>query len=107
VRWNDLLFLSGQAPLDQTTLAVVSPDFDVQVRYVLDRIAQTLKEAGSSLDNVIRVEAYLEDALYFANWNVVWAEYFKPPRPARTTIVSRFTVPGMLVEVQVTAGISL
>jgi 2-iminobutanoate/2-iminopropanoate deaminase len=105
VRWGDLLFLSGRAPIDTQTLEVVSDDFEVQARDVLRQIGESLEEAGSGFEHVLRVQCYLLQADDFATWNRVWAETFPPPRPVRTTIVTGFTVRGMLVEVEVTAGI--
>jgi 2-iminobutanoate/2-iminopropanoate deaminase len=105
VRWGDLLFLSGRAPIDTTTMEVVSTDFEEQARNVLDQIMASLAEAGSGPEHVLRVQCYLLEASDFATWNAIWAEYFPAPRPVRTTIVTGFTVPGMLIEVEVTAGI--
>ena len=105
IRWGDLLFLSGRAPIDTTTMEVVSDDFETQARDVLRQIDESLRAAGSGPEHVLRVQCYLLDAADFGAWNRVWAEYFPAPRPVRTTIVTEFTVPGMLVEVEVTAGI--
>jgi len=105
IRWGDLLFLSGRAPIDTTTMEVVSTDFAEQARNVLDQIVATLAEAGSAPEHVLRVQCYLLQAGDFDAWNTLWAEYFPAPRPVRTTIVTGFTVPGMLIEVEVTAGI--
>jgi 2-iminobutanoate/2-iminopropanoate deaminase len=105
VRWGDLLFLSGRAPIDTTTMEVVSDDFETQARDVLRQIGESLEEAGSSFAHVLRVQCYLLRAEDFGVWNTVWAETFPAPRPVRTTIVTEFTVPGMLIEVEVTAGI--
>ncbi len=105
VRWGDLLFLSGRAPIDTTTMAVVSTDFAEQAVNVLDQIMASLTEAGSGPAHVLRVQCYLLRAEDFGEWNRLWAEYFPAPRPVRTTIVTGFTVPGMLVEVEVTAGV--
>jgi 2-iminobutanoate/2-iminopropanoate deaminase len=105
IRWGDLLFLSGRAPIDTETMQVVSDDFDEQARSVLDQIVESLSEAGSAPEHVLRVQCYLANADDFAAWNRHWAAYFPPPRPVRTTIVTGFTVPGMLIEVEVTAGI--
>ncbi len=105
IRWGDLLFLSGRAPIDTSTMEIVSTDFAEQARNVLDQIMASLAEAGSGPDHVLRVQCYLLHAEHFGVWNALWAEYFAPPRPVRTTIVTGFTVPGMLVEVEVTAGI--
>jgi 2-iminobutanoate/2-iminopropanoate deaminase len=105
VRWGDLLFLSGRAPIDTETLEVVSDDFETQARDVLRQIRESLDEAGSGVEHVLRVQCYLLRAEDFGAWNRLWAETFPAPRPVRTTIVTEFTVPGMLVEVEVTAGI--
>jgi 2-iminobutanoate/2-iminopropanoate deaminase len=105
VRWGDLLFLSGRAPIDTRTMEVVSSDFGEQARDVLRQIGESLAEAGSAWEHVLRVQCYLADARDFEAWNGIWAETFPPPRPVRTTIVTDFTVPGMLIEVEVTAGI--
>ena len=105
VRWGDLLFLSGRAPIDTTTMEVVSDDFETQARDVLRQVGESLSEAGSSFEHVLRVQCYLLRAVDFATWNRVWKETFPAPRPVRTTIVTDFTVPGMLIEVEVTAGI--
>ncbi|HEX2303824.1 MAG TPA: RidA family protein [Gaiella sp.] len=105
VRWGDLLFLSGRAPIDTTTMEVVSSDFAEQAQNVLDQILTTLAEAGSGPEHVLRVQCYLLHAEDFGEWNRLWAETFASPRPVRTTIVTGFTVPGMLIEVEVTAGI--
>ncbi len=105
VRWGDLLFLSGRAPIDTSTMEVVSNDFEVQARDVLRQVAESLAQAGSGLEHVLRVQCYLLRAEDFAAWNRIWAETFPLPRPVRTTITTGFTVPGMLVELEVTAGI--
>ena len=105
VRWGDLLFLSGRAPIDTSTMEIVSTEFAEQARNVLDQIMATLAEAGSGAAHVLRVQCYLLRAEDFGTWNTLWVEYFPAPRPVRTTIVTGFTVPGMLVEVEVTAGI--
>lgn len=105
VRWGDLLFLSGRAAVDPATLAVQGDDFETQARFVLDEIVALLREAGSGPEHVLRVECWLADAADFAAWNRLWAETFPAPRPVRTTLVSGFAVPGLLLEIQVTAGI--
>jgi enamine deaminase RidA (YjgF/YER057c/UK114 family) len=105
IRWGDLLFLSGRAPIDTATMAVVSDDFETQTRHVLDDIGTSLREAGSSFEHVLRVQCYLVNPEDFAVWNRLWAEYFPAPRPVRTTICTGFVVPGMLIEVEVTAGV--
>jgi 2-iminobutanoate/2-iminopropanoate deaminase len=106
VRWGDLLFLSGRAALNPETLGVVSDDFEAQARFVLDEIVDVLRDGGSGPEHVLRVECWLASAADFADWNRLYAEYFPAPRPVRTTLVTGFAVAGLLIEVQVTAGIS-
>lgn len=105
VRWGDLLFLSGRAPIDTASMEIVSTDFTEQARNVVDQILASLAEAGSGPEHVLRVQCYLLQAEDFGAWNTIWASTFPAPRPVRTTIVTGFTVPGMLIEVEVTAGI--
>jgi 2-iminobutanoate/2-iminopropanoate deaminase len=104
IRHGDLLFLSGQAPVDPATATVCAAGFAAQATFVLDRIEQTLAAAGASLADVLRVECILARAGDFAEWNEIFAARFAPPRPARTTFVASFVIPGMLLEIQATAG---
>ena len=105
VRWGDLLLLSGRAAVDPGTGAIRAPDFDTQCRIVLDDALEVLAAAGSSPEQVLRVECWLASREHFAAWNDHWARAFPPPRPARTTLVADFAVAGLLVEVQLTAGV--
>jgi 2-iminobutanoate/2-iminopropanoate deaminase len=104
IAYDDLVLLSGQAPLDAATGAVVDGDFRAQARRVLDQISQTLDGAGSGMDHVLRVVCILADAGDFAVWNEEFEASFPAPRPVRTTIVAGFVLPGMLIEVEVTAA---
>ncbi len=105
VRVGDLLLLSGRAPIDPVTMRVVSENFTEQAEAVLRDVETVLAAAGATLNQVVRVECFLADAVDFQTWNRIWCERFQPPRPARTTVVTGFTVPGMLVELQVTAAL--
>jgi 2-iminobutanoate/2-iminopropanoate deaminase len=106
VRAGDLLFLSGRAPVDPVTLQLVADGFEEQAQAVLRDIGKILEAGGATWDDVVRVQCFLADAADFTSWNRIWAERFAPPRPARTTVVSGFTVPGMLIELEVVAAIS-
>jgi 2-iminobutanoate/2-iminopropanoate deaminase len=106
VRFGDLLFLSGRAPIDPSTMRVVPGGFEEQARVVLHDIGGVLSAAGSSWDHVLRIQCFLADASDFPAWNRLWCERFVAPRPARTTVVAGFTVPGMLIELEVTAGVA-
>ena len=84
---------------------MVGNDFEEQARFVLEEVVRVLHEGGSAPEHVLRVECWLADRAHFADWNRIYAEYFPAPRPVRTTLVTGFAVAGLLIEVQVTAGI--
>jgi 2-iminobutanoate/2-iminopropanoate deaminase len=105
VEWNGTLYLSGRADLDPATLAPRSRDFSDQTRSILRDIGRVLEESGSGLASVLRVECFLARAADFGAWNAIFAETFHEPRPSRTTLVTEFPVPGVLVEIQVTAAV--
>jgi len=104
VRFGDLLFLAGRAPVDPATLKLRGDTVDEQAAVVLEDVGRVLAAAGSGWDRVLRVECFLADADDFAAWNRVWLESVPAPRPARTTVVAGFVVPGMRIELQVTAA---
>jgi 2-iminobutanoate/2-iminopropanoate deaminase len=106
-RWGDLLFLSGRAAIDPQTGSVRGHDFASQLRIVLEDSLAVLAEAGSTAEQVLRVECWLVDQADFAEWNAQYIATFAPPRPARTTlVVAGLPIPGLLVEVQMTAAVS-
>jgi 2-iminobutanoate/2-iminopropanoate deaminase len=104
-RWGDLVFLSGRAAVDSATFDLLAEDFASQGRIVLDEIASVLAACGSGLEHVLRLECFLADPADFPAWNALFIERFPVWRPARTTLVSSFALEGMLIEIQVTAGI--
>ena len=105
IPWGDLLFLSGRAPIDTSTMEVVSDDFEEQARDVLDRSATRFAEAGSGSSTCSASSATCSTPRTSARGTRSGRSTFPPPRPVRTTIVTGFTVPRMLIEIEVTAGI--
>jgi len=86
VRAGQLLFLSGQVPLDPATGQIVTGDIAAQTRRVFDNLAAVLKAAGRSFDDVVRTTVYLADMNDFAAVNEVYGTYFTEPYPARATV---------------------
>jgi 2-iminobutanoate/2-iminopropanoate deaminase len=82
---GNLLFVSGQVPVDSKTLEVVSEDFSIQARHVLEGLKAILKAAGSSLQTVAKTTVFLTDMGRFQEMNQIYKEYFPEP-PARTCI---------------------
>jgi 2-iminobutanoate/2-iminopropanoate deaminase len=81
-----LIFTAGIGPVDPETGAVKLASFEEEARMTLDQLRAVLEAAGSSLDRVIKVTVYLQDIRDYRAWNVVYAEYFHPPYPARACI---------------------
>lgn len=105
IRWGDLLFLSGRAAVDPAGGQVRGEDFETQCAVVLEDVTVALAAGGSGLEHVIRVECWLTDRADFGAWNEAFIRTFPDPRPARTTTIGGLPLPGLLVELQVTAGI--
>ena len=85
-RAGNLVFLSGQVPLDPATGNLVEGDIAAQARQAFDNIKAVVAAAGGSMDDIVRVGLYLTDLSQFAAVNAVMADYFSQPYPARSTI---------------------
>ncbi|HEX2139476.1 MAG TPA: RidA family protein [Woeseiaceae bacterium] len=86
VRAGDLVFLSGQIPLDPATAELVTGDFEARARRVFDNLKAVAEAAGGTLDQAVKVTIYLTDLGQFAAVNKVMAEYFSEPYPARAAV---------------------
>jgi 2-iminobutanoate/2-iminopropanoate deaminase len=83
---NDLIFASGQIPLDPSTMQLVEADIRLQTDRVLMNLQAVLEAAGSSLARVVKTTVYLADMNDFAAMNEVYGRYFDATRPARSTV---------------------
>jgi reactive intermediate/imine deaminase len=83
---NDLVFLSGQIPLDPATMEVVDGDFEARARRVFDNLAAVAGAAGGSLNDVVKLTVFLTDLGNFATVNAVMEDYFHKPFPARAAV---------------------
>lgn len=83
---GDFVFLSGQIPLSPDTGKLVEGGVAEQTEQVLTNLTNVLKAAGLTMDNVIKVNAYLTDMATFSEMNSVYEKYFEAPYPARSTI---------------------
>ena len=86
VRVGDLLFLSGQVPLDPATSQMIEGDISTQTRRVMDNLGAVLTSAGLSFAQVARTTIFLTDMNDFAKVNEVYGSYFTEPFPARATV---------------------
>jgi 2-iminobutanoate/2-iminopropanoate deaminase len=99
---NGFVFVSGQGPADPETNTM--PDaFEAQVRQTLKNVQTILEAAGSSLDDVVKVNAYVTDLTRFEEFNEVYEEFFRQDLPARTTVGTSLL--GFLVEIDCIAAL--
>jgi 2-iminobutanoate/2-iminopropanoate deaminase len=86
VKSGDLLFLSGQIPLDPATRALVPGDIATQAQQVLQNLGAVLEAAGASFQDVVKTTIYLVDLNDFARVNEVYGSFFESSPPARATV---------------------
>jgi 2-iminobutanoate/2-iminopropanoate deaminase len=103
-RFGNLVFVAGQTGRHPAT-GEVGRDIREQTRNVLERIKLILQAAGTSLDNVLTVTAYLTKREDLTAYNEEYGKYFPNDKPARTTVEVMLNSPELLVEITVTACI--
>ena len=86
VKTENMVFVSGQIPIDPQTGEFVSNDVGEQTRQVLKNLSAVLEAAGSDLNNVVKTTVFLADMNDFAAMNEIYAEYFSENKPARATV---------------------
>lgn len=100
---GDLLFVSGQTPIDPATGLVASNDVSEQTRQSLRNVAAILEAAGLTLDDVVKATVFIKDMNAFGAINAVYAEYFREPYPARSCVEVARLPRDVLVEIEVVA----
>jgi len=105
IRSGDLLFLSGQIPLDPATGELVRGGIEPEVARVLDNIAAVLEASGAGFGDVVRTTVYLVDLADFQAMNAVYASAFGEARPARSTVQVSALPRGARVEIDVIARV--
>lgn len=86
VRSGDLLFISGQIPLEPDTMELSAGTMENMIRRVFDNLVAIADAAGGTLDDTVKLTVYLTDLVHFPLVNEVMAEYFSEPYPARAAI---------------------
>ncbi len=86
VRVNNLLFMSGQIPLDPATMQLVEGSVQVQTQRVLDNLKAVLAAAGLTLRDVVKTTVFMKNLSDFPRMNEVYAQYFPTKPPARSTV---------------------
>ncbi len=86
IRSGDLVFLSGQIPLDPASMEIVGGNFEDRARRVFDNLRAVAAAAGGNLNQVVKLTIYLTDLSNFATINSVMEDYFDQPYPARAAV---------------------
>src|SRR5689334_19931868 len=99
---GDMVFVSGQGPIDVTTRKITGSTIEEQVELTIKNVERILQQAGCSLSDVVKSTVHLLHMEDFDRFNVVYRRFFKEPFPARTTVQSGLWG-GILVEIDVIA----
>lgn len=103
VRFGNMLFVSGQGPLDPATRAVVSGDIEVQTLQTLKNLMSVLEKAGATLANVVNMRVVLRDVADFPRFNEVFREFVGGQKVTRTCIGGTPHRTGVNVEIDCVA----
>ena len=104
VRLGNILFTSGQIPLDPVSGEIVGDDIEAQTERICLNLKAVLEEAGTGFENVIKTTCFLNDMSDFGKFNEVYAKYFVS-KPARSCVAVKTLPKNVLCEVEVIAEI--
>ena len=104
VQAGNLLFVSGQIPIDPATGVFAGEDITTQTRQSLTNVKAILEEAGYALSDVVKATVLLADMGDFAAMNAVYAEFFTSDCPARAAFAAKELPRGAKVEIEVIAA---
>jgi 2-iminobutanoate/2-iminopropanoate deaminase len=100
---GNLLYCSGQTPIDPAAGKLVDGDIRQQTEQAFNNLEAVLEDAGLSMDDVIKVNVYLTQMSNFAGMNEIYQAHFHPPYPARTTVAVAGLPLDALVEIELVA----
>ncbi len=101
---GNLLFVSGQGPIDPMTGKIAGADIETQTRQVLQNIKAIVEASGFSLGNLVKVSVFLKSSSDFSKMNDIYKTFFPENPPTRTTVQADFVSPDMLVEIDAIAA---
>jgi 2-iminobutanoate/2-iminopropanoate deaminase len=105
VKYENLMFLSGQIAIDPKTNELVGKDAAEQTKVIMENIKAILEEAGLNFNHIIKTTIYLKDLNDFAKVNEVYGQYFTEHKPARSTAEVSRLPKDALVEIEMIAGL--
>ena len=106
IQVGNLVYTSGQIPIDPATGTFVEGGIKEQTRQSLTNVQAILQEAGLSMGDVVKTTVFMADMGDFADMNAVYAEFFTEPYPARSAVAVKTLPKGALVEIEVVAEIA-
>ena len=98
IRTGNLVFLSGQIPLDPATMETVDGDFEARARQVFANLSAVAEAAGGTLNDAVKITVFLTDLDNFATVNKVMEDFFDAPYPARAAVGVKSLPKGVDVE---------
>jgi|TARA_B110000261_G_scaffold138296_1_gene157109 reactive intermediate/imine deaminase len=105
VKYGDMIFLSGQIPLDPDKMILVSDDIDMQIKQVFINLKYVLEASGSSLENILKLNVYLTNLKNFSKVNEHMEVIFNKPYPARAAIGINSLPKDSLIEIDAIASV--
>lgn len=105
IKVGSFVYTSGQIPIDPVTGQIVEGGIEAQARQSLLNVQAILKEAGATMDNVVKTTVFMADMNDFAAVNAVYAEFFTEPFPARSAVAVKSLPKGALIEIEVVAEV--
>ena len=105
IQVGNLVYTSGQIPIDPATGVFVEGGIKEQTRQSLNNVKAILEDAGLTMSNVVKTTAFMADMNDFADINAVYSEFFTEPYPARSAVAVKTLPKGALVEIEVVASI--
>lgn len=103
IKVGNLIFCSGQIPIDPATGNIVEGGIENQAHQALKNVSNLLLAAGSSLNKVVKTTVFLADMNDFATVNGIYAQYFSEPYPARSAVAVKTLPKNVMIEVEVIA----
>lgn len=104
IQVGNLVFTSGQIPINPATGQFAEGGIKEQTRQSLTNVKAILEEAGLTMDHVVKTTVFMADMNDFADMNAVYAEFFAEPYPARSAVAVKTLPKGALVEIEVVAA---
>ena len=104
VKFNGIVYLSGQIPLDPIKMILISSEIEIQIEQVFINLSHVLNEADSSLGEILKLNVYLTNLENFSKVNEHMEKIFEKPYPARAAIGIKELPKGALIEIDAIAA---